>query len=56
VLARHTLTNCVAVLISPVSGPMSPEELTGWILGDGLDVRLQIQLHKYIWPPGQRGV
>lgn len=56
VMECHTLSDCVTVLLSPASGRMSPEELAEWILEDGLDVRLQLQLHKYIWSPKRRGV
>ena len=31
-------------------------ELGRWILDDGLPVRLQLQLHKYLWPHETRGV
>jgi 7-carboxy-7-deazaguanine synthase len=55
--ARHNLTKrCSAVLFSPAFGTLEPDALASWILEDRLPVRLQIQLHKYIWPPGQRGV
>ena len=30
--------------------------LTRWILDDGVPARLQIQLHKYLWPGVERGV
>jgi 7-carboxy-7-deazaguanine synthase len=30
--------------------------LSEWLLADRLPVRLQLQLHKYIWPPSMRGV
>ncbi|MCC6501940.1 MAG: radical SAM protein [Deltaproteobacteria bacterium] len=42
------------VLFAPVRTALSPAELSGWILKDGLRVRLQLQLHSYIWP-GERG-
>ncbi len=45
-----------SVLISPVFNMMSIEELASWILRDNLSVRLQLQLHKFIWEPGRRGV
>lgn len=41
---------------SPVFGKMMPEVMAKWILEDHLNVRLQLQLHKYIWEPDQRGV
>ena len=44
------------VLFSPVHGVLDPGELGRWILDDGLDVRLQVQLHKYLWPGVERGV
>ena len=47
---------CHAVLFSAAGGALAPRDLAGWILGDGLDVRFQLQIHKYIWPPDQRGV
>jgi 7-carboxy-7-deazaguanine synthase len=44
------------VLFSPVHGQLDPGELSRWILEDGLPVRLQVQLHKYLWPGVERGV
>ncbi len=44
------------VHFSPVFGRMEPKRLAEWIMGDHLDVRLHLQLHKVIWPPDQRGV
>ena len=49
VLAREGLTRRCAVLGSPVWGELDPAELAGWVLADGLDVRLQVQLHKVLW-------
>lgn len=43
-------------LLSPVFGKINTQTLAQWILQDRLDVRLQIQLHKLIWGPEQRGV
>jgi 7-carboxy-7-deazaguanine synthase len=37
------------VLFSPSWGQVEPRELAEWILADRLDVRLQVQLHKYLW-------
>ena len=56
-LAREKglLAKCV-VLFSPVHGVLDPGALARWILDDGLDVRLQVQLHKYLWPGVERGV
>jgi 7-carboxy-7-deazaguanine synthase len=44
------------VLFSPAFGLLEPKTLAEWILQDRLPVRLQLQLHKYIWDPSQRGV
>lgn len=44
------------ILFSPVPGSLQPATLAGWMLEDGLSVRLQLQLHKTIWPDVDRGV
>ncbi|MBU3694882.1 MAG: 7-carboxy-7-deazaguanine synthase QueE [Rhodocyclaceae bacterium] len=49
VLARERLPARCGVLASPVWGELDPAMLAGWILEDGLDVRLQVQLHKVLW-------
>ncbi|MEM7416055.1 MAG: radical SAM protein [Gemmatimonadota bacterium] len=45
-----------ALLMSPVWGDLDWEELTGWILDDGLPVRFQLQLHKLVWGAEATGV
>jgi len=56
-LAQHPLQEKVeAILFSPVFGQLEPRLLAGWILEDGLPVRLGLQLHKFIWEPDARGV
>jgi 7-carboxy-7-deazaguanine synthase len=52
---RRLAARC-PVLFSPVHGRLDPGELGRWILDDGLPVRLQVQLHKYLWPGVERGV
>jgi len=44
------------VHFSPEFEGMNRRELAEWILADGLPVRVQLQLHKFIWDPAQRGV
>lgn len=44
------------VLFSPVFDWLAPETLAEWVLADQLKVRLNLQLHKYIWDPNRRGV
>jgi 7-carboxy-7-deazaguanine synthase len=55
-MAEQALAEKAQVLFSPVFGELDPGELAEWILADRLPVRLQIQLHKYLWDPNQRGV
>lgn len=50
----HTL--CKEVLFSPVFGSLNLQDMVAWILEDELPVRFQIQMHKVVWPPDQRGV
>jgi 7-carboxy-7-deazaguanine synthase len=57
VVARYSLAGrCAAVLFSPVHGTLHPRDLAAWMLEDRIQVRLQLQLHKYIWGPEVRGV
>jgi 7-carboxy-7-deazaguanine synthase len=57
VVLRHRLSErAAAVLFSPVFGELEPSVLAKWILDDRLNVRLQLQMHKYIWSPEARGV
>jgi 7-carboxy-7-deazaguanine synthase len=56
VSAEHELTNRCTVLLSPVHGALDPRQLAEWILADRLPVRVQLQLHKFIWAPDMRGV
>ncbi len=44
------------VLFSPSHDELPAVNLARWILEDGLPVRLQLQIHKYIWGPAVRGV
>jgi 7-carboxy-7-deazaguanine synthase len=57
VVRRHGLVaRTAAVLFSPVHGVLDATRLAAWILEDRLAVRLQLQMHKYIWGPEVRGV
>jgi len=49
-------TRARAVLISPAWGQVNLKDLANWVAGSGLNVRMQLQLHKYIWGPEVRGV
>jgi 7-carboxy-7-deazaguanine synthase len=56
-IARHDLPRrAAAIHLSPVHGVMNPRTLSEWVLADSLPVRVQLQLHKYIWDPTTRGV
>ena len=44
------------VLFSPLYDQLAPQQLAHWILEDHLNVRMQLQLHKIIWPQIDRGV
>jgi 7-carboxy-7-deazaguanine synthase len=57
VVAAHDLVERTrAVLFSPVHGGLPAKDLAAWILADKLEVRLQLQAHKYIWGADVRGV
>ncbi|MFA5911221.1 MAG: radical SAM protein [Vicinamibacterales bacterium] len=57
VVAREKLTGRVAaVLFSPVHGELDAKQLAEWVIADRLEVRVQLQVHKYIWSPQTRGV
>jgi 7-carboxy-7-deazaguanine synthase len=56
VLARHCAKAPYAVLFSPAFGLLSPEKLAGWMVGDRLDARFQLQLQKLVWGPDARGI
>ena len=61
------MTRSAAVLMSPTfeqaqgleilgCKALPPHQLAEWILADGLEVRMQLQMHKFIWDPQTRGV
>ena len=47
---------CAAVHFSPVHGELDAKQLAEWVLADRLPIRVQLQVHKYIWSPETRGV
>jgi 7-carboxy-7-deazaguanine synthase len=55
VLARNRRLSAVTVNLSPARGALAARELAAWILADGLEVRLNVQLHKVLWPEEERG-
>ena len=57
VINEHKLSSLTPhLLLSPVHGKLNPQELVKWILDDRLPVRLNMQLHKFIWTPETKGV
>jgi 7-carboxy-7-deazaguanine synthase len=56
VMRERQLERRFVVLVSPVFGAVQPLDLATWLLESGLNVRMQLQLHKYVWDPEARGV
>jgi 7-carboxy-7-deazaguanine synthase len=57
VIKKYDLqTQARAVLISPAWEQIDLQDLAAWISQSGLNIRMQLQLHKYIWGPEVRGV
>lgn len=55
VILNYGLIDRVSVLFSPVLGILNPPDLARWILEDRLHVRLQLPLHKILWPDETSG-
>ena len=56
IMAEYRLADhCRAVNFSPAAGFLKPQTLASWIMRDCLPVRLNLQLHKQIWPKAGRG-
>ena len=57
VIREHRLDERFTCLVSCAFHSVQPVELVGWLLESGLHrVRMQLQMHKYIWEPTRRGV
>jgi 7-carboxy-7-deazaguanine synthase len=56
VRTRGLAARASAIHFSPVHGVLDPKTLSEWVLADHVPVRVQLQLHKYIWSPDARGV
>ncbi len=48
-LTEFDLSERCEVLFSPIHGELEPSELADWIVADNMPVRMQVQLHKYLW-------
>jgi 7-carboxy-7-deazaguanine synthase len=56
-IREHGLETKVGTLLaSCVFGSLSPKELVAWVLEDRLGVRVQLQMHKYVWGAEAQGV
>jgi 7-carboxy-7-deazaguanine synthase len=56
IMQKYKLTGKCSVLFSVVFGELEPLTLVKWILEDKLNVRFQLQMHKFIWNPSAKGV
>jgi 7-carboxy-7-deazaguanine synthase len=56
-IAEHRLSEKTPhLLASTVFGSLATRDLVAWVLEDQLRVRVQLQMHKYVWPPDTTGV
>lgn len=55
-LENELAKRCAAVLFSAVHGRLDAAQLAAWLLEDRLPARLNLQLHKILWPAALRGV
>jgi 7-carboxy-7-deazaguanine synthase len=57
IIKRYELNKrAKAILISPAWDALDLKNVAEWVSSSGLDLRMQLQLHKYIWGPEARGV
>ena len=55
-IKQYNIQGKCTILFSVVFGELEPVQLINWILEDKIDVRFQLQMHKYIWHPQTKGV
>jgi 7-carboxy-7-deazaguanine synthase len=55
-IGNHELSQKAQLIMSPVVSKLKAPDLAEWILADRLPVRMQLQLHTYLWPDTKRGV
>jgi len=56
IIEKYKLGKKFTILVSVVFDKLEPVTLVEWILEDKLNVRFQLQLHKFIWDPAAKGV
>jgi 7-carboxy-7-deazaguanine synthase len=55
IISKYDLTKKCHLLLSPAYGMLDPKDLVEWMLGDRMNARLNLQIHKYIFGPDSRG-
>ena len=55
-IRRHEIDRRCPILMSVIFDVLPPVELAEWILESKINVRFQLQMHKFIWEPATRGV
>jgi len=56
IISKYSLDKICEILFSVVFAKLEPVQLVNWILEDKLNVRFQLQMHKFIWHPETKGV
>ena len=56
IIGKYNLVKKCSILFSVVFSQLEPVKLVEWILNDNLQVRFQLQAHKFIWEPSKKGV
>ena len=56
IIKKYNLKEKNEILFSPVFDKIKPKRIVDWIMKDNLDVRFQMQLHKFIWEHDKKGV
>ena len=55
-ITEYSLDKICTLLFSPTFGEIDPQQIVEWILAENLPVRIQMQMHKMIWSPEEKGV
>ena len=57
IINKYDLINKTNVIISPVFNMIKPEDIVNYLIDNNLNgIRMQLQIHKFIWDPNKRGV
>ncbi len=55
-ITEYSMDKICTLLFSPTFGEINPQQIVEWILAENLPVRMQLQMHKMIWSPEEKGV